>query len=65
MTNAFPLAAIFWTTVIAFMVFSIIFKAEKINVNSTAMWTVTFGLPVVLSLLPLSTETYGSLREGE
>ena len=60
LTNAFPLATIFWTTTIAYMVFCIIYKSRKIDVNSKEILLVTFALPVVLTLLPLSTETYGS-----
>ena len=65
LTNAFPLAAIFWTTAIAYMVFCIIYKAQKIQVNSKPLWALTFGLPVLLTLLPLSTETYGSPTGGD
>ena len=41
-------------------VYSIIFKSEKVNVHSKILLFVNFGIPVILTLLPLSTETYGS-----
>lgn len=65
LTNAFPLSVIFWTTAIAYMVFCIIHKAQKIKVDSKPLWAATFVLPVVLTLLPLTTETYGSPEEDD
>ena len=64
LTNAFPLSTIFWTTAIAYMVYSIINNSRKINVHSVSLLIATFVFPVVLTLLPLSTETYGSPEHG-
>lgn len=43
-----------------YQVYSIIYNAVKIDVNSNGLLFANFIFPVILTLLPLSTETYGS-----
>lgn len=65
LTNIFPLSGVFWTTTIAYMVYCIIYNAEKINVTSYRLLAITCGFPVILTILPLSTETYGSPKNDD
>lgn len=65
LTNVFPLATIFWTTTIAYMVFGIIYRSRKIDIHSKPVLALTFILPVILTLLPLSTETFGSPQDKD
>jgi len=63
LTSAPPLSAIFWTTTIAYMAFSVIYGSIKVDVNSTTLLAFNFIVPTILTLLPLTTETYGSPDE--
>ncbi len=67
LTNIFPLAGIFWTTVISCILFTIIHKINVGNHEITFEWWVhliCWGIPTLVTLLPLSTEDYGT-HDGE
>ena len=55
----FPLASWFWTTVLYYCVFSVVYF-EKIVLNMFACQCFCWGFPLVLSLLPITTSNYGA-----
>ena len=65
LTNIFPLSSIFWTTIISYILYSII-KSSKLNNKdiTSYFWIHCFcwGLPLLVTLLPLTTETYGTFN---
>lgn len=69
-TNIFPLSAIFWSTVILFMIINFLNKDNTFKTTggsdeylSPLMYGICFGIPVILTFLPLATNRYGCLGE--
>lgn len=52
------LSSIFWTVVISYQVWLVLERKQVIQ-NMTMIHVICWGLPVVLTLLPLSTNTFG------
>lgn len=66
LTNIFPLSSIFWTTIISYILYNII-KCTKITISlnnniTSLIWIhlICWGIPIIVTLLPLTTETYGT-----
>ncbi len=59
MTNYFPLAGVFWTTWIAITVYRIAQSAYHKDLFSNSIIIICWTLPLILTLLPLTTNTYG------
>ena len=60
MTNVFPVAGIFWTTILAYLLFSVISTGKMMKELSLGIHLFCFVLPIILTLLPLSTNRYGA-----
>lgn len=69
LTNYFPLASIFWTVVISYLLYDILQKPHAHSHSPTKphgiavdTWVhlLCWGLPLILSLLPLTTTDYGT-----
>lgn len=58
-TNYFYLVSIFWVTVTSFQVYSIIFSKEHLQ-NMLKYHVFCWGFPLIVTLLPLTTNTYGN-----
>lgn len=69
LTNYFPLTSIFWTVVIAYLLFDILNKPNITRKKDTMIvekWVhiICWGLPFLLTILPLTTTDYGTF-DGE
>jgi hypothetical protein len=68
LTNYFPLTSIFWTVVITYLLFDILQKPhlQRKKTMEIDLWVhlVCWGLPLLLTLLPLTTTDYGTF-DGE
>jgi hypothetical protein len=69
LTNLFPLASIFWTTVIAYFLFSIVNRTKLVPnqhdiISHWWLHMICWGLPTVVTLFPLITDGYGTY-DGE
>lgn len=53
------LSSVFWTVVISYQVW-LVLERKTIMQDMTNIYIICWGLPVVLALLPLSTNTYGA-----
>lgn len=58
-TNIFPVAGVFWTTILSYMVYMNVYKQSPIDVFSWECYCVCWGTPIILTLLPLTTNSYG------
>jgi hypothetical protein len=59
-TSYFPLVSLFLTTLIAFILFAVIYKKHWTILFSTQLFSCCWFIPLVLTLLPLSTNQYGN-----
>jgi hypothetical protein len=57
--NYFALAAWFWTVILTYYVYGVI-KFNKVPIQMWKSNLICWGLPLILSLLPLTTNNYGS-----
>jgi hypothetical protein len=69
LTNYFPLTSIFWTVVISYLLYDILQKphlSRKQHGIAVESWVhlLCWGLPLLLTLLPLTTTDYGTF-DGE
>eukprot|EP00300_Choanocystis_sp_HF-7_P023951 c25342_g1_i1.p1 GENE.c25342_g1_i1~~c25342_g1_i1.p1 ORF type:complete len:329 (+),score=42.95 c25342_g1_i1:52-1038(+) len=58
-TNVFTLSSLFWAVVISWMLFEIVGGKEG-RVNLTICAVICYGIPLLVTLLPLINSTYGS-----
>jgi hypothetical protein len=65
MTNYFPLAGVFWTGVIGNLLYKVTgpSKNKNVNVFSNSVFVMCWFFPMVLTLLPLTTNSYGVIEE--
>ena len=59
-TNIFPYVYTFWTTIAAYMLYRVVHNLNPIDIDSTFIQCACWGIPVILSLLPLTTDTFGN-----
>jgi hypothetical protein len=59
MTNIFPLAGVFWTTVLAYLLHRAITTRKAIVELPVVIYILCWILPVILTFLPLTTSRYG------
>lgn len=64
-TNYFPLAAVAWTTLIAYTLYVTVYRkiGQVINVFNNFSFILCWIVPMILTLLPLSTNRYGLISE--
>jgi hypothetical protein len=63
MTTYFSLVSIFWTTVIAFMLYQLVHHKHSDHVNcfrSIKIHSACWIFPLIMTFAPLSTNTYGN-----
>jgi len=63
LTNIFPISSVFWTTVIAYVLYTVVSSSTSLDVLSPYVSIWCWVVPVLLTLLPLTTNTYGTLGE--
>lgn len=60
LTNFFPFACSIWTTITSYMLYRVIHNLGPLDIFSRPILALCWGLPLVLSLLPLTTDTFGN-----
>lgn len=55
----FAICSWFWTTILAYRVYTIV-RYGQCNLTNFQMHTFAWGLPVILTLIPISTNNYGA-----
>jgi len=65
LTNIFPIAGVMWTTVIACMLYNIVTSREALKNLPRELHLLCWGLPVILTILPMSTIRYGTYHGGK
>jgi hypothetical protein len=61
LSNVFPLSSIFWTTVMAYVLYLVVATSQELNVFNYKLYGLCWGVPVFLTFLPLTTNTYGTI----
>jgi hypothetical protein len=64
LTNIFPIAGVFWTTLISFLLLIHVFKMRPIDRFSWPIYLLCFLVPILVTFLPLTTNQFG-LDEDE
>jgi hypothetical protein len=59
-TNYFIFAYTFWTTVAAYMLYRVIHRLSPLDISSYYIHGLCWGLPVLLTFLPLTTDAFGN-----
>ena len=60
LTNFFPFAYTLWTSVTAYMLYRVIHRLTPLDIFSPYIQGLCWGVPLVLTLLPLTTDTFGN-----
>jgi hypothetical protein len=59
-TSYFPLVSVFLTTMIAHLLYQLVYHKQFFNTFPKVVYYGCWGLPFILTLLPLSTNSYGN-----
>ena len=60
MSNWFPLSSVFWTVAVTYLMYAIIVTAKPFEVTPT-LHLICWGFPLLVALLPMTTNRYGAV----
>jgi hypothetical protein len=61
LTNVFPLASVFWLTILIYIYLKLLTSHESIHIIHTTTHIFCWGFPLLLTFLPLTTNKFGIL----